>query len=458
MRLYAGSIEQTTTAVGLVASDDGKVYFLDLGRFKAVTATTTLRGLGATVATPTAVESSSETTQRRRRLWVHDAGGVFVPDLATGTADLTTAATLVGRTPGWTRSTTWTMSYQGELPDLASRAAEAGTDAGGSPWLALQVGYGTPRRLAEVVKLWHPVLGVRAGDIAVIKAAGVPGCVGTPPPGTPDTALEESIQREFELPIAALLPPSAEYPGGAVSLSAPVAASPETLAAWITCHEGLTSSTGILTRLSATIRAGGFVVTSGVGYAGRPQEVAPGSWAYALEYPAEGEDALAAACPLVDWDGTSAPPLLACDAACRDTCERAVLARKARRVHNNFEDCSTDGDEAWRTGECATRFGSPTSPVFDGPAVSFRVGVQEVDAGAGTEPVRGMSLAVSTAGGETPFAPTVTGSPYLASSAVAFDRSTENAAAGYRFLVSYTGDMVLDTSPHSSSPDVVVLR
>lgn len=471
MRVFGGASELATTGVGIVASDDGKSYFLDLGRFKVITAATTLGTIGATVATPSPMDTAADATQLRRRLWVQDPGaGTFVPDLATGNPDLATAATLVKRTPGWTRTTSWTISYQKELPDLAGRSAEAGNDAAGSPWLAMQVGYGTaPRRLTQVVKLWHPALGVREGDIAVIKAAGVPGCVGTPPPGTAAGTAEENIRREFELPIASLLPPTVEYPGGAVSLSAPVAESPETLAAWTACYEGLRSAGAILPRLSATLRAGGFVVTgAAVGYAGRPQEVAPSSWSYALAYPAasEGdEDDLVAACPLADWDGIAVVPVTTCAAACRATCERAVLARKARRVHHNFESCATPDGPA----DCLTLFAGVTLPAGDvvddlgvsrpGPVVSFRFGVQEVDAGAGVDPVRGLTLVVSTAGGETPLSPALTaGSPYLASSAVAFDRSTVAASAGYRFLVSYTGDMVLDTTPQLNPPDAVVIR
>lgn len=468
MRAFGGASETTTTGVGVVASDDGKAYFLDLGRFKALTAGTTLGTLAALVVTPGAIDTASDATELRRRLWIQDPGtGAFVPDLATGNPDLAAAAGLVKRTPGWTRTSSWTISYQTELPGLAGRSAEAGADAGG-PWLAMQVGYGTaPRRLTQVVKLWHPALGVRAGDVAVIKAAGVPGCVGTPPPGTPAGTAEADVRREFELPIASLLPPTADHPGGAVSLSAPAAASPETLAAWTACYEGLRSAGGILPRLSATLRAGGFLVTStALGYAGRPQEDAPGSWSYALAYPAPGEDedTLAAACPLVDWDGV-APTIATCDAVCRATCERAVLARKARRVHHNFESCETPDGPA----ECAALFGGVTLPGGDvvdelgvtrpGPVVSFRFGVQEVDAGAGVDPVRGLTLVLSTAGGETPLFPALTtGSPYLASSAVAFDRSTVVGAAGYRFLVSYTSDMVLDTTPQLNPPEAVVIR
>ena len=153
----------------------------------------------------------------------------------------------------------------------------------------------------------------------------------------------------------------------------------------------------------------------------------------------------------------SPPPLTSCDEGCRTTCERAVLARKARRVHNNFEICSTDGDTAWET-ECNARYGTPTSPVFDGPVVSLRFGVQDVDTGAATAPVRGISLAISTTG-YTPLVPAIaTGSPYLASSAIAFDRSPIVPAAGYRFLVSYTGDMVLDTTPQGTPAEAIVIR
>jgi hypothetical protein len=454
MRLYGGTNLMATTAVAAVASDDGKVYFLDLGRFKAVTGVSTLAGLGATVAAPTAVDVTTATGPVQRRLWLERDDGTFVPDLAAGAPDVAAAAGVVGRTPGWTRTASWTVTHQGVLgADLATRSAQAGL-VGPSRWLALQVPYGTG--LAEIVKVWHPAFGVRAtgasgdGDIVEITTATIDGCASSA------TTLDARID--------GLLAPTAEYPGGALLLGeepAPAGATAEEIAARLDCFTKIGTTD---TRVTVSLRARGLVLVSPtVGYAGRP---VPGV-RYELAYPAEGEDALVAptACPLADWDGSYPlpPALLACDEVCRATCERAVLARKARRVHHNFESCDTPGSPA----DCATLFAGVTLPNAVGPALAFRVGVQEkADAATdwpvadtGADGVRALSLSFGTAGGDAPpISPTVTGSPYLASGAIAFDRSPVSAAAGYRFLVSYTADMVLDTSPQLNPPEAVVIR
>jgi hypothetical protein len=483
MRLFApaGDIEAATTAVGAVASDDGKLYFLDLGRFKAATAFRTLRALSATVLAPVELDTDpSESAQRRVRLWIQkdDPLAAFVPDLATGSPDTGAAGSLVRKTPGWTRNADWTVTYQPALPDLGARAGEVGKDAGGNPWLALQVRYGTAPRLAEVVKLWHPALGVQAGDLVVLNAADVPvppsptpACVGTPPADLP-----EGASRQFEVGIGEVLPPSAEHPGGAVSLVRP------TDAAFAQCFDALVATIpagGVLPsaggRLTATIRAGGFAVTSAVmGYVGRPTKdpAAENSWTWGLAYPAGGqhEDSLAGSCgdptlgSLLDWDGLAAPPLATCAADCRATCEAALLARKARRAHNNFEDCATDA--GWQE-TCLATFPEAvraTFPAAQGPVVSFRFGVQKDPRDpwpadpAAAEPRRGMALLVTTTGGETPGALPPTGSPYRATSAIAFDRSRVNPPSGYRFLVSYSGDLVLDASPHVTPTEAISVR
>jgi hypothetical protein len=461
MRLHGGAFDVVTTAVAAVASDDGKVYFLDLGRFKAVTPSSTLAGLGATVAAPTPVAVG--TAGASRRLWIQDqddeTGVVFAADDA--------AAAEIGRTPGWTRSAGWTVAYQGVLhPSLAAQPAEARL-VGTTRWLALQVPHvtGDGRRVvSEVVRLWHPAFGVRAtgaggdGDIVEIPTATIEGCASaytTRGIETPPTSLDARVD--------ALLPPTADYPGGALGLGeepAPAGEAPEATEARAECFAKIGATD---TRVTATLRARGLVLTSlALGYAGRPAVGA----LYRLAYPAasgDDEDDLAGTCPLVDWDGRfPVPPELACDDACRVTCEPAVLARKARRVHNNFEDCAFDPSQQ---AGCSTLYGHLTLPNADGPALAFRVGVQErgaTDAAWSPAPasaaVRGMALALTTQSGADLLSAPATGSLYLASGAIAFDRSLVNAAAGYRFLVSYTADVVLDASPHVNPLDAVVIR
>ncbi len=468
MRVFAAGLEQATTAVGVAASDNGKAYFLDLGRFKALTVSgSTLAALGATAVVPAEVDTSTDSAiTARRRLWFQDASGAFVAKNTAGADDLATAVKTIDRTPGWTRSTSYTVMYQGALaPAVTGHTAEAGLDGGsGLPWLALQAGSGTAS-VSDAVRLYHPAFGIRTGDLVVLKAKNIAGCTGTKPPGTPAGTAVAADAMEFEATVGGILPPAAAYPGGAVLLSAPGAGAPQEWTDCFTALQNAISAGGIASRLTATIRAAEFVATSfAIGYVGRPVhvEVSPGvyanQWAFTLAYPASGdEDGLAAACPVVDWDGalSTAP---ACDGACRAACEPALLARRARRVHNAYEDCAiadpalTDETRA----ACVERYGA-VMPSY-GPAVAFRFGVEEVDPGAETGPVRDMSLTAGTTGGETPLYPTFTGSPYLPSAAIAFDRSTVAADAGYHFLVSYTADLVLDTSPHVNPPQVGLLR
>lgn len=447
MRLLAGASEQATTAVAAVASDDGNVYFLDLGRFKLATAVSTLAIVKGSAVAPALLDE--------RRLWLQDATGAFA-----ATAD--DAAKLVAVTPGYTRDATWSVEWQGALSsELTVRAAEVGRDgASGSPlWLALQAGGPGPtgRILNEVVKVFHPVFGVKQGDLVVLKAPDVPGCTGTRPPATPSTVPDSEVEFEFEGTVEALLAPTDAYPGGAVRLTRPdPVAHPE----WDVCFTALDAlvgtSGGVAARQRATIRASGLVLAGALGYAGRPELGVP----YALEYPSPAtEDTLAAQCPLADWDGTfpADPAVLTCGGAgCdRTVCEQLVLARKARRFHHNFEDCALLPEVAG----CTDRW-SGVTPNVAGPSIGFRVAVE----GGGGVPTRGLVLRLTTSSGAGPasLAARATGSPFQASGAITFDRSTENgatgAAAGYRFLLSYPADLVFDVSPSVNPVSTAVIR
>jgi hypothetical protein len=335
------------------------------------------------------------------------------------------------------------------------RAAEAGV-AAGEPWLALQSGDGpaAPGRIVnEVVRVWHPALGVRAGDVAVILAEAVPApCVGK--------AISSSSKPVFEAKIAALLAPSELHPGGAMQLAPVEAPEPE----WTVCYDALKAAVAggqLLGGLTATIRAQGLVIVGvATGYAGRP----PLAASHRLEYPGKDAEAvLVAACTLEDWDG--ALPAPDCVGACRDACEALVLARKARRVHHTFEDCATDPDDA--AADCAARWPGMTFPVASGPALAFTAAVRDTTCAApslcqvtpGTAQ-RNLSLRLSdVSGGATPLsARAPSGVPTHASGAIAFDRSPWKAEDGYRFFVSYPGDLVFDVSPSLDPPARVSIR
>jgi hypothetical protein len=452
-----------TTGVGVVAGEDHLVYFLDLGRFKLATANAPPVVIGATVVSPT----------DDNRLWIQPFGTINPDDFA-GTA--TAAAGELRLTPGYTPDQSWTVAYQETLPGLSIRAAEAGrVQPGGEPWLAIQIGDGTPgdpgcpgapcagRLLSQVARLYHPALGVAVGDIVVIrvKVAGADICEGAAPPGTPTGT---DVAHEFEAEVKAILAPSDAYPGGAVVLGerSPLkpleVVSAATLAAWSSCLAELTSrATSGLKGLVVTIRSGELaLVGDRLGYAGRPGFGLP----YTLQYRADAgqpdEDALAAACPLADWDGSWPAPagVLDCNGAgCdRATCEQLVLARKARRYHHLAEDCRGDA-------KCLDRFPAATFPRVNGPALAFQVGHQ---IGAGDTNVRSralsLSLSFSTTSGAAAYSWDPGSASVRANGALAFDRSTEDPASGYRLLVSYPGDMVVDVSPSVAPVSAGIVR
>lgn len=426
MRIFQATKVLATTAVGAVATDDGNVHFLDLGRFKLATGGSPLGSRGVTVPRQSPVDG--------QRLWLRKADGSFA-------ADETEAAAAVSVTPGYTTDDAWAVTYQGVLPNLAERAAEAGLVAPGEPWLALQRGEGAPggpRALSEVVRLYHPALAVRVGDLAVLLAKGIAGCEDS-----------QDVTKTFDAEIGALLSPTPEYPGGAVTL----VERPGFEACFAALETAIAAGGGLATRLTATIRAGALVLTSArLAYAGRPALDADFSLEYAPATDARDEDTLAALCPLADWDG-SFPAPSTCTGACRDDCERLVLTRKARRFHHLAEDCGADPD-----GTCSNRWPGLVFPIVNGPVIGFRVDV-EAEAAPAPPPRRDDRVRIETASGAGSLrARPATGSPIQPNGVVAFDRSPLTAADGYRFFVSYPADFVLDTTPSTSTVEARVIR
>lgn len=483
MRLYLGSgaaaIPRATTGVAAVPTDTGFVYFLDLGRFETVSTIPIVasRGNGVTLPDLLAPYTAPGTPAAvRRRLWVQEP---LIPGSTNPVLDGSFAKTTneiryaVETTPGFTTGERYTLTWQGTLgPELTARFAEVGIDPVTSePWLAMQVGQDTAggsRAFSQVVRLWHPALGVRAGDLLVVKASGVndPACVGTAPEPAPGNEPAANPTLEFEVEIGALLPPSPEYPGGAVGLVPPDAiAHPE----WAACYDALTAAAPV-EGLEVTLRASGLVlIGASSGYAGRPELGEPPVGTeppvlrpFALEYPqGENEDQLAQACPLADWDGFYPPPPGVPD---RDACERLVLARKARRTQNVSVDCATDPDDQAACEAAGTddprvdrRWppGEYPFPIANGPALAFQVAVETEtgERGQAALPVRGLELVFEPASNVVPLLANPTGvTSAHASGATAFDRSPYDPAASYRFYVSYPADFVLDTTPSVPSP------
>lgn len=454
-----------TTAVGAVVADDGSIHFLDLGRFKE----------GSLTSVPGSSKAAATEPRTDERLWLQKLGVVpaeFVDTKVIATDLAAAVAAAIPTAPGWTPTETWTVAYQGGLPNLAQRRAEAGRDGVGNVWLAVQTGL--PGAKTQVGRLFHPSLGVKVGDIVVIQAAGIDGCTGTAPPGTPAASLE-TVPKEFEVSIGAVHPPDAARPGGFVTIGPRAQLTDEAVPdpAWTACLGALGTKIdgapgGVATGLVASFHAGGLVLTGkDLGYAGRPE--------FGIEYddlqyryypdPVNNptlsldEDQLAASCPLADWDGSfPAPPgVLDCGGAGCDParCEALVLSRKARRVHHLSETCP---DQA-----CTDRYPGVTFPFVNGPAVRFQVAAQNVPA-PGTPVVRrrgGLTLGFTTLSGSLGLI-AKGGAVTAPGGAIAFDRSpyrgAEGQAAGYRFYVSYLAGLVVDVTPHVYPASSVVIR
>jgi hypothetical protein len=497
MRIYMGTLGRATTAVAAVANGTGFVHFLDLGRFETMTAAPLVgqRSTGSPSADHESPYFPPETPVAdrpvARRLWIQKADGTF----ATLTAELREAVTT---TPGFTSDERWRLTWQGLLPNLADRAGEVGRDPSSAGlWLALQAGDGPvgARTLSQVVRLWHPALGVRAGDILVVKVGGMPaGCEGTAPVPPPGAEPPDEVENEFEVRVASLLPPSDDFPGGAVLIERPVAPDP---AEWSACYDALdagVTAAGLVAGLRVSVRAEGLVLLGDtVGYAGRPELGDPPATdpvlpavvrPFALSYPAppEDEDTLGGACPLADWDGTyplapgTDPGVLDCGGTCdRAVCERLVLARKARRFVNVSVDCGTDpaDQQACAVGTPDPDGDGPQQatpprwdpddypfPVVNGPVLGFQVAIQPAS-GERADPVRDLVLELEPSSGILPLVANASGvSPYQASGGVAFDRTpwTEDASVGYRFYLSYPANFVLDTTPSSTPVPALVIR
>lgn len=270
MRIQTAAGERWTTAAAAVASTDGHVYFVDLGRWEIP---------GEQTVAPTAKTSAAVNPEA--------------------------SATNLRYTPGYTPDATWTATWEGELPGLVSRRAESGGATGVVPvvpWLALQVR--NDGNFSEVGRVYDPTLGVHVGDLALIELSDT------------DPAAVGSCAGIFEAAVDELLTSvghESEYPGGALRLGK-LAGHPE----WDACVDALASGK---TGLRASVRAGGWVLVRGTGAAaalvGRPQR----DTEFTVQW--ESEDALS--CPV--W-----PPVTSCDTTCRSNCETLLRARLARRI------------------------------------------------------------------------------------------------------------------------------
>jgi hypothetical protein len=411
MRISTSQGPRATTGTAAVASTDGLVYYVDLGRWEIPSEQLVHTHVGAKVGS---VRPAGVTADQWLVL-AHESGATI------SHLDPTALATAVRVTPGYTPSARWTVTYEGVLPGLSSRRAESGDAGGGVPWLALQVGV---PGAAEIVRLYDPTLGVAGGDTVVLEPTALASCAAT---------FEARVD-----PTDPFIGPDGDRPGGAVRL-APKGdpAHPE----WDACVDALRAP-GPTTALHATFRAGDPDVAGGpnryvlvqhgtgaaVAYAGRPK--------LDQEFKLEWSSEAGFACPVPP--GAPWNPATACDPTCRAACQGLLRAQLARRIAYVPETCGTDAT-------CTATWGTVTD-VF-GPAVRFVLRLEKA-----AEPTRDLALEIETIEGRSPFR---FGDPLGASvdarSAIVFDRSRWSPAAGVRFLVPFASGVVLDASPSDRS-------
>ncbi len=200
------------------------------------------------------------------------------------------------------------------------------------------------------------------------------------------------------------------------------------------CWAGLAGAS-----VPATIRAGGgtegaedfVVIGTGTGYAGRASRYVEALGFPEFQFTNDGEAALVDACPLIPWP---ADPLAApdCDPDCRLTCERAAVARRARRHHLVSAACVSTDDSChtiYFPDFKAPTDGSPFGPP-SGPVLAFKLDWTAADASALRQLlIRDTQLIFATHSGYSPasrFGAGVNGGPGTHPlGAIYFDRSQD---------------------------------
>ena len=454
MRIVTEGDERATTAVAALPSSDGKVYYVDLARWAIPSETSLLLDEDSRTAVEEVELALVDGSEQQLGIW--RAGGES--GLGFELEDVGPGVTV---TPGFTGTESWSVVNEGALPGLEWRPGETGATDGGKTWVALQV-TSSDGSIGQVARLFDPQLGVHDGDVVVLATSQISGCAD-----------------EVEGRVTALVAPDASRPGGAVVVGPPPCfPDAYTSAQGCAVQEEFEACNPALAQgaqgIPSTVRAGGLVVSGSVtGYAGRAElaEDATGAL-FTLEYKpasdasAPDEDALDEACPLVPWpdDASSVP----CDDACRDACERLVLARKARRIHHLSEACdSGDGDDEIADCEEAFPPASYPFPLANGPVIAFRVGLQRDAEKPYEVTARDLGITITTRSGVEP-AYRSPASSYDRDSpggtapagAAAFDRSVwpGHEDEGYRFFVPYLDGQVLDFSPGQEHGAAVVVE
>lgn len=395
-----------TSAVAAVSASDGKVYYVDLGRWDMTNEVHMLTDDSSRVRAST-VSTNPPAGLTGQELALANPGD----SSDSYSVDPSVTPTYVEVTPGFTRAESWQLVWQGALPSLSLRAGVLFALADGTPALALQQQLGTGWRV--LAALADPELGVNDDvpngrqDLAVL----------TPAVGQDFSRCTLDGNGNAVVQVSAVLPPDpVNYPGGAVALSDLRADGTHCLPP-LPRFDATAQVAGSV--VTATLRAGGLVLSGSMtGYAGRPQL----GQRYALAWSP------------VDYDATPS--------------SARALARRARRYYyppearcpNSSVYCST---YTWWT-----------DPLAPGPSIAFRAGV------SGTGPLnQDTTLVITTQSGLTPTSRRPTTAGALPRAGVAFDRGlVGHPEQGVRFYIPYADDEVLAFSPSGAAGDVVVIK
>ena len=262
--------------------------------------------------------------------------------------------------------------------------------------------------------------------------------------------------------VTALLPPDPNlYPGGAVAVT-PATSQPA----------GATADCLPVGDPDVTVsfKASGLVlVGTTTGYAGRPSVVTDPATDPDFELRYVDERTLS--CPIMPDDPQAWPPapadVTACEAdaaTCRATCERLLLARRARRLFYVTDVCPATTTALGQA--CADKWpGGLALPNPTGPALAFQVGTNTVAGTGAPALVRGATLYFNTASGQvaTLRSPSV-GSSGIGSTSpygvILFDRSaaTLNAADAIHGYAAFAYDLVLDFAPWAAQSNATTIR
>jgi hypothetical protein len=444
LKFDPGSGLRWTQAFAGVSTTAGRIFLVDLSHYSVGNVLSPLVGSSATRVLSSASYLPA-TDSAAIGIWYEPVG-------SPATLQFDSLAALgIAVTPGYTSSESFTLTFQGKLPGLSSRRAVAHVTSGAPSWIAVQdaTGLTGPGTSAwrSVARIYDPRLAVRVGDLVDVEAFPSGVCPG----GT------------FEMVVQALLPPDpALYPGGAVAV---VPASIQQPGADPACLPQ-----GQDTPVTVSFLAQNLILAGTVsGYAGRP-DIVFGSPENAQRFELKYEDEQVLSCPIMPDDPRAWPPaagdIAACEAdvaSCRATCERLVLARRARRSFYMTDACPPVGSSASTCVNYWERYHGLTFPMPKGPVVAFKAGITDPDQGLVLK--RGSYLYFVTGSGFLPGTRGPTSSTAASGNSAPhgvamFDRSAatglpNDALHGY---AAFADNLVLDFAPWSNVAPTTTIR